>query len=166
MNRIACIVVAAIVVAVAADFSAAPRTFTLTVQRNMTCKDGSTNGRLLVGGNEIARTLEPALPGNRIPAGSYQGVIRTDGDLGWRVELKDVKGWEAVQIHKGNYPSNTKGCILVGTGITGATDPKTGQETCMVTNSADALAKIQAAMQKASDSGVSSQGLAITITVE
>ena len=32
--------------------------FNITIQRNMTCVDNSTMGRLLVNGKEIGRTLE------------------------------------------------------------------------------------------------------------
>lgn len=51
----------------------------------------------------------------RIPAGTYQAHTRTDGHLGWRIELEGVPGRTNIQIHRGNYPSDTTGCILVGT---------------------------------------------------
>src|SRR5687768_1860415 len=96
-------------------FAAKP--FVLIVERNMACRDGNTVGRLLIDGKQVARTLEPGLPGNRIPAGDYAALIRADGDLGWRVELKDVPGWTNTQLHVGNYPSETRGCILLGTDV-------------------------------------------------
>lgn len=153
------------VVLVTPLLSAAPRPFTLTVERNMSCQDGSTNGRLLVDDKEIARTLEPAAGGNRIPPGEHAASIRTDGNLRWRMELKDVPGWENVQIHIGNYPSNTKGCILIGTTINTATDPGTGKQTCAVLDSAKALENVRKAMQAASDNGVSNQSLDIKVVV-
>lgn len=146
--------------------SAAPRSFAIIIERNMSCEDGSVNGRLLVEGEEIARTLEPALEGNRIPSGTYEAFIRVDGDLGWRVELKNVPGWENIQIHKGNYPSNTRGCVLVGKDVVAAKDKNTEQPTCVVTKSVEALADVRMAMQSASDNGVSNEALAITIILK
>lgn len=51
----------------------------------------------------------------RIPAGTYRAHTRTDGHLGWRIELEGVPGRTNIQIHRGNYPGDTTGCILVGT---------------------------------------------------
>jgi len=144
----------------------AAKPFVLTVERNMSCSDGNVNGRLLVDGTEVARTLEPGPEGNRIPIGEFDASIRADGILGWRIELKDVPGWENVEIHLGNYPSNSKGCILVGVSVAEATDPATGKKTCAVLNSADAIKAIQSQMQTASEDGVSSQQLSIRVIVQ
>lgn len=53
---------------------------------------------------------------SRIPAGAYRAKARTDGDLGWRVELEPEHGRDFVQIHIGNFPRNSIGCILLGSG--------------------------------------------------
>lgn len=143
----------------------AAKPFVITVERNMTCGDGNVNGRLLIDGKEVARTLEPGLPGNRIPVGTFDAFIRADGKLGWRIELVKVPGWENTQIHLGNFPSETKGCILVGLDIQAGVDKNTKKATCAVTSSSGALSAIQSAMQKASDNGVSSDKLAISVTV-
>jgi len=143
--------------------SSAPRPFTLTVQRNMTCEDGSTMGRLLVDGKEIARTLE--LPWrndeeniSRVQADTYRATIRQDGDhLGWRIELLNVPKHTHVELHVGNTADNTNGCILVGTTL--------GTKQCSVDNSKAALTRIQQAMQAASSNGVSSQPIDITVEV-
>jgi hypothetical protein len=144
--------------------SHAARPFTMTVERNSTCNNGEVTGRLLVNDAEIARTLELPWRENansisQIPAGTYRAFIRTDGPLRWRVELKDVKDRSNVQLHIGNYPRQTQGCILLGTSITSAGG------TCATENSGRALAEIRDAMQKASDNGVSSQQLDITVIV-
>jgi len=64
---------------VALSASATASSFTLNIQRNMTCDDNSTIGRLLVNGVEIGRTLELPWKENRkdisrIPAGITQAV--------------------------------------------------------------------------------------------
>ena len=159
------IVMVAVLGSGAGDGSVA-KPFVLTIERNMTCGDESVNGRLLVDGGEIARTLEPGPAGNRIPTGSHPATIRTDGPLGWRVELGDVPGWKNAQIHLGNYPSNSQGCVLVGTGVRTASDPKTGKLTCAVLGADAALKRIQGALQKTSAGVVSSQQMDITVVVK
>lgn len=51
-----------------------------------------------------------------IPAGQYEGFIRTDGSRGWRIELKGTGSREHIQLHVGNRPKDTIGCLLPGTG--------------------------------------------------
>ncbi len=130
-----------------------------------------TIGRVLVDGHEIGRTSE--LPWrhdterlSRIQAGSYHGTIRQEGALGWRILLSDVPKHSGVELHMGNFARNTHGCILVGRDVQTIRDPKTGGNACAVVSSAAAISNIQAAMQKASDNGISSQDLAITVTVK
>jgi hypothetical protein len=53
---------------------------------------------------------------SRIPAGAYRAKIRSDGDLGWRIELEPEGGRGLVEIHIGNFPKNSIGCILLGSG--------------------------------------------------
>jgi hypothetical protein len=65
-------------------------------------------------------TLEPPEQGNQenvssIPAGTYSGHTRYDHLDGWRIQLDNVPKRSAIQIHIGNFPRQTKGCILVGT---------------------------------------------------
>lgn len=154
----------------------------LIVQRSMSCLGGETGGTLYISGKQIARTLE--LPWrndeehlSRIQRGTYVGAIRTDGVLGWRIELFNVPNHHNVELHIGNYPRNSTGCILVGTAMKRAADPGPSSaarsarsagvsaETCMVEDSATALQAIRKAMQEASDNGISSQELNITLEV-
>jgi hypothetical protein len=48
-----------------------------------------------------------------IRPGTYQGAVRSDGHLGWRIEL-NVPTRRNIQIHPGNTTDDTTGCILVG----------------------------------------------------
>lgn len=127
----------------AAAASAAPA-FTLTVQRNQTCQDESTLGRLLIDGEGLGRTLELPWRNNergisRIPAGSYEATIRTDGKRGWRLQLKDVADRSYVQVHVGNYQRQIEGCILVGTRVVA-----TEGGGCMIQESRKTLERIRA----------------------
>jgi len=73
-----------------------------------------------------------------IPEGEYRGSIRTDGDRGWRIELKGTGARENIQVHIGNKPDNTVGCILPGTGD--STDAS-----CFVSGSAEAMKRLREA---------------------
>jgi hypothetical protein len=138
----------------------------LTIERNQTCVDGMMTGRVLVADREIAKSMEPSLPGNRLPAGTYDAFIRADGKLGWRIELKTAPvGWTNVQIHIGNYPSQTKGCILVGTSVATRKNPTSGREECATVDSASALSAIAGEMQKAAKTSVSSQPIEIQVVI-
>ena len=72
-----------------------------------------------------------------IPAGGYNGFVRTDGPLGWRIELTGTGPRQNVEVHVGNSPVNTKGCLLPGTGD--STD-----KSCFVTGSKDAMSLLRA----------------------
>jgi len=102
---------------------APPATVTININRH-TETEHSTQGELQVGtqtlralelpDRENASTNDSATAG-RIPAGTYQAHVRTDGPLGWRIELEGVPGRGNIQIHAGNTPEDTTGCILPGT---------------------------------------------------
>jgi hypothetical protein len=90
-------------------------------------------GTLAISGLNICNTLEPLLPdakGNLktvIPAGEYSLRYNTDGAMNLKykqylpnvhrgmIEVENVQGHSHLYFHIGNYPSDTKGCILVGT---------------------------------------------------
>lgn len=78
-----------------------------------------TLGTLYVDNKEICKTLELPYRDNQndissIPAGVYKGNLRYDKDDKWRIQLVDVPNRTGVQIHIGNVPKSTIGCILVG----------------------------------------------------
>jgi len=86
--------------------------------------DEATLGEIYVDGHKIGHTLEPPWRQNKtnescIPPGEYKAFIREKKTSRWDydvIQLEEVFKRAAVQIHVGNYPRNTKGCILVGKG--------------------------------------------------
>lgn len=80
-----------------------------------------TLGRLVCGSFQCF-TLEIPFEGNApdvscIIPGTYAAFKRNSPSNGPCIELRDVPGREYVQIHKGNYTRDVRGCILVGDGI-------------------------------------------------
>lgn len=92
--------------------------FKVTIDRKQSFPS-SLGGDLYVNGDYICRTLELAWWWNAenkscVPRGSYHAFIRHDKKDGWRIQLVGVPGRTGVQIHIGNYPRDTTGCVLVG----------------------------------------------------
>lgn len=100
---------------------------TLKLVRTMRLED-STRGQLYLDSDYVCDTLEPKwrdyahgekkVPNHSaIPAGTYKFRIAKSPKRGMDVIWIDhVPNFSAIQIHIGNYPSNTQGCILVGFG--------------------------------------------------
>lgn len=75
-------------------------------------------------GNQLCVTLELPENDNKrdiscIPVGTYECFYRTSSTNNTRIggkiyQLKNVPDRGAIQIHIGNFMSNTQGCILVG----------------------------------------------------
>ena len=85
--------------------------------------DKSTLGKLFLNGEMFCQTLElPYLDNQRsiscIPEGEYKVRLRTAKESSSRDYLhllvQDVKGRSYILVHIGNFPRDTKGCILVG----------------------------------------------------
>jgi len=115
---------------------------TITISRQFENNE-CTMGYLSVNDSMICYSLERADYSNskstsRIPLGSYKAFIRTDKKIGWRIELIDVPKRENIQIHVGNYPFQTTGCTLIGTGAK--------PENCTVQNSVLAIEKLKKAL--------------------
>jgi hypothetical protein len=97
-----------------------PRKIDVEIRRDLYTSQ-ATFGTIYVNGQAIAYTLERPVGNNEkdrsaIPTGTYPGGLRYDGKKGWRVELSRVAGnRDHVQIHVGNFPADSTGCILVGT---------------------------------------------------
>jgi hypothetical protein len=92
-------------------------------------------------GSKVADTLELPYRNNlnqvsAIPSGTYAGRVRSDGNIGWRIEFDAVPNRSNIQIHPGNVTSQIEGCILVGSAANASA--------CSVTDSRAARDKIMA----------------------
>ena len=99
----------------------------LTIRRYKDIKDGTIGKFELVGVNTVLMTgytLESAGPDTtargkdrRIPAGLYQVVWHRSPKFNRVVPVlhnEQVPKDRYIEIHAGNYPKHTEGCILVG----------------------------------------------------
>jgi hypothetical protein len=135
--------------------------FKLTIARKYADK-ACTSGYLAVNGKIIAYTLERPWQGNAplisaIPTGAYPGQLRYDHTDLWRIELTGVPGRDHVQIHVGNTPLDSAGCILVGSEV--------GADLCSVQNSRKAYEALRTAFYGTRDP-VSTPNKTITVVVE
>lgn len=73
-----------------------------------------------------------------IPEGSYIAKVHYSPKFGKCLWLQDVPGRSEILIHKGNYYTDIRGCILIGTGLTDINAD--GYKD--VTNSANAMRKL------------------------
>ena len=78
----------------------------------------STAGDLFIDGEHFCYTLEPKQEPPKpycIPEGTYSLVKRFSPKHGRDVpHVENVPGFEEIEIHWGNFPQNTDGCLLVG----------------------------------------------------
>ena len=90
-----------------------------------TFTEESTIGELFINGERICDTLEnPWLDNQRtiscIPEGEYPVRLRTARESATRDYLhllvQEVPNRDFILVHRGNFPSQTKGCVLVGLG--------------------------------------------------
>ena len=116
----------------------------ITVSRFKSDSD-TTIGMLLIDGVFECFTLEDEprpfkVSGEtRIPAGTYKVGVRAVGGFHGRyglkfprshkgmLEVENVRGFEHILIHIGNYDSDTAGCLLVGAGCQTTDDDMTIQ---------------------------------------
>jgi hypothetical protein len=84
----------------------------------------SVLGKLYCNSEFIAHTLELSWQDNKksvscIPAGEYSCRVRLARESGSRdyvhLLVEDVKDRSYILFHRGNYPSDSRGCILTGT---------------------------------------------------
>ena len=90
-----------------------------------TFTEESTIGELFLNGERMCDTLEnPYINNERriscIPAGQYKVRLRTARESASRDYLhllvQDVPNRKWILLHRGNYASDTNGCVLVGLG--------------------------------------------------
>ena len=90
-----------------------------------TFTEESTVGELFINGERICDTLENPWRDNQrniscIPEGEYPVRLRLARESASRDYLhllvQDVPNRDWVLVHRGNFPSQTKGCVLVGLG--------------------------------------------------
>ena len=99
----------------------------LVIRRYKNIDDGTIGKFELVGGNEVLMTgytLEPAGPDTtergkdrRIPAGLYQIVWHRSAKFNRILPVlfnEQVPKDRYIEMHAGNHPKHTEGCILVG----------------------------------------------------
>jgi hypothetical protein len=85
----------------------------------------STEGQFFIDSEPFAWTLElPVIdgkPGSAIPPGIYKVVSYPSPKFGRLMPLLlDVPGRSEIEIHFGNLPDETRGCILLGDSLPGA----------------------------------------------
>lgn len=80
-----------------------------------------TIGKLYVDGKYFCNTLEDAVRKDKIPNetaipyGTYKVIVNMSPKFKRLLpRLLDVPGFDGILIHRGNTPSDTSGCILVG----------------------------------------------------
>jgi len=90
-----------------------------------TFSDKSTIGELFINGERFCDTLEnPYLDNQRniscIPEGEYPVRLRYPRESATREYLhllvQDVPNRDYILFHRGNFPKDTRGCILLGQG--------------------------------------------------
>ena len=90
-----------------------------------TFSEKSTIGELFLNGERICDTLENPWQDNQrniscIPEGVYPVRLRTARESATRDYLhllvQEVPNRDFILVHRGNFPSQTQGCLLVGLG--------------------------------------------------
>jgi hypothetical protein len=79
---------------------------------------GLNKAQVQTEGKLIAQTLELPSRGNltdssNVPLGTYRGTAEKSTEYGWDIRFV-VPNRPGILLHHGNYPLDTKGCILVG----------------------------------------------------
>ena len=86
-------------------------------------RENATMGEMYVNGKLVAMTLEKPWRSNEpfvssIPEGDYGAILRYDKsrDGFFTIQLTGTDYRTGIQIHVGNQPNETTGCILIGVG--------------------------------------------------
>ena len=95
----------------------------------------STIGSLAVDGAPFGHTLEPPKKEDdskprAIPCGTYDVSIRYSPKHGRLIpHVENVPGFSEIEIHIGNFPRDTEGCLLVSHSISNVPDQILGSKT-------------------------------------
>lgn len=160
--------VVTIVLTFASACAAEDKTFAVVIQRTST-KDGLLNGKISVNGEAIGTTHENAE--KKIPAGTYNGVLRTmsmknfvqgpGGKLGksgdFLLEIDGVPKRTDILLHAGNKPEHSEGCVMLGP----ATKNSAGDSIAP-----DALKKLRLLFYDGEDSPTATPKKTITVEVK
>ena len=115
------------------------------------CRDDATLGELHfpeVDVYDFLYTLENPWLDNAaniscIPEGEYICKMRKSPRFGWRYHLQGTEPRTWILIHPGNYPKDTKGCIMLGlaAGETSDGEPAVWSSLAAVTDFEELMAK-------------------------
>lgn len=93
----------------------------LTLQRSPS-SELSTIGKLFIDAEYFCDTLElpvaetPLPERNAIPAGTYELTLQYSYHFQrYNLRLIGVPGFQGIELHTGNSPRDTEGCVLIGT---------------------------------------------------
>lgn len=115
----------------------------LTLKRLTPQAADQTLGALLDGDTPFCLTLELPWKNNAndiscIPVGSYRAVRAIYASRYTSFLLQDVPGRTGIFLHKGNFTTDSRGCIILGERFDVLVNPKTGQMVNSVSSSGDA----------------------------
>ena len=117
---------------------------TITVLRD-TFTDNSVTSEILLNGEQCYYGIEPPNRPQRpccIQSGTYKVILQKSIHFGMIVPcVQNVEGHTGIEIHPGNFPRDTHGCLCVGEGR-GPDD---------VTQSRDAFNELMAILQQDPD---------------
>lgn len=91
----------------------------LTVERTHATAE-STQGEMFIDGVFECYTLEPRMDRSQgkpyaVPAGTYTYTVAPSLHFGRNViRIAGIPGFDNIEVHPGNFPSDTHGCCLVG----------------------------------------------------
>ncbi len=91
---------------------------TIRVERKWP-RDKYIIGRIYIDGEYICNSLEPPWKNNArytaIPKGVYEVILNYSPKFKRVLPLLlNVPGRDSIRVHRGNYPKDTQGCILLG----------------------------------------------------
>ncbi len=110
----------------------------------------ATYGELLLDDAPFCDTLEP-LPAD-LPAGTFPARLYLSPHFGyWLYRIYNVPGHDALEVHRGNFAADTRGCVLVGDSFERAWDPHLERNETVLCNSKTTFDRLMAALAGCED---------------